>query len=146
MALTWPMQKSGKTGETVRTVQFLLRVQGYTVAIDGNFGPRTEAAVHGFQSSQGLTTDGAVGDQTWSRLIVVVRQGDRSEKGDAVRAVQDQANFRAGDPAHPFPVDGVFGALTDAWVRGFQQGVGINADGVVGPVTWNHLVNEELNT
>ncbi|WP_239309365.1 MULTISPECIES: peptidoglycan-binding protein [unclassified Frankia] len=145
MALTWPMQKNGKIGEAVRTVQYLLRAHGYTVAIDGNFGPRTETAVREFQSLRGLTTDGAVGDQTWPSLIITVREGDRSEKGDAVRAVQDQANFRTGDPAHPFPVDGIFGPLTDAWVRGFQRSVGSDVDGIVGAVTWNHLVKEELN-
>jgi peptidoglycan hydrolase-like protein with peptidoglycan-binding domain len=139
MALTWPIQKSGNAGETVRTVQYLLRVHGYTVAIDGSFGPRTEAAVRAFQSAQGLAADGTVGDQTWPALIIAVRDGDRSEKGDAVRAVQHQANTRIGDPAHPFPVDGVFGPLTDTWVRGFQQSAGITDDGVVGPVTWNRL-------
>ncbi len=149
MALTWPLQKSGSSNEPVQTVQYLLRAHGYTVGIDGFFGPRTEAAVRAFQSAQSaqsLTVDGTVGDQTWPALIITVRHGDRSEKGDAVRAVQDQANFRTGDAAHPFPVDGIFGSRTDNWVRAFQQGVGITVDGIVGPVTWNHLVKEKPNT
>jgi peptidoglycan hydrolase-like protein with peptidoglycan-binding domain len=33
--------------------------------IDGNFGPRTESAVRAYQTQQGLTDDGIVGDQTW---------------------------------------------------------------------------------
>src|SRR4051794_7892159 len=34
-------------------------------SIDGNFGPRTESAVRAYQTRQGITVDGVVGDQTW---------------------------------------------------------------------------------
>jgi peptidoglycan hydrolase-like protein with peptidoglycan-binding domain len=33
--------------------------------IDGSFGPRTESAVRAYQTQQGLTADGIVGDRTW---------------------------------------------------------------------------------
>ena len=36
--------------------------------IDGIWGPTTEAAVKSFQSTNGLTSDGLVGYNTWSRL------------------------------------------------------------------------------
>ena len=35
-------------------------------AIDGSFGPLTEASVKAFQKWGGVTADGMVGDQTWS--------------------------------------------------------------------------------
>jgi peptidoglycan hydrolase-like protein with peptidoglycan-binding domain len=142
MALTWPLLKKNSRNEPVQSVQYLLRAHGRTVTVDGIFGPNTEAAVRAFQSSTGLAADGIVGDRTWTALVITVRKGNT---GDAVRAVQDQANSRTGDPGHPFPVDGVFGPRTDEWVRGFQRGVGIGVDGIVGPVTWNHLVKGELN-
>ncbi len=34
-------------------------------AIDGKFGPRTEAAVRAYQTGHGLMADGIVGDRTW---------------------------------------------------------------------------------
>jgi peptidoglycan hydrolase-like protein with peptidoglycan-binding domain len=34
-------------------------------AIDGAFGPRTEAAVRSYQSDRGIAVDGVVGDRTW---------------------------------------------------------------------------------
>ena len=36
-------------------------------------------------------------------------------------------------------IDGVFGAITEAAVKDFQQGDGLTADGVVGPQTWAAL-------
>ena len=35
----------------------------------GKFGPKTEAAVKAWQSSNGLTADGIVGDGTWGKLF-----------------------------------------------------------------------------
>jgi peptidoglycan hydrolase-like protein with peptidoglycan-binding domain len=34
-------------------------------AVDGNFGPKTEAAVKAYQRDRGVQVDGIVGDQTW---------------------------------------------------------------------------------
>ncbi|MBV9736340.1 MAG: peptidoglycan-binding protein [Acidisphaera sp.] len=39
----------------------------------------------------------------------------------------------------PGDIDGVFGAGTEAAVKGFQQGNGLAVDGVVGPATWTAL-------
>jgi peptidoglycan hydrolase-like protein with peptidoglycan-binding domain len=149
MALIWPLQKNGSTGEPVRSLQYLLRAHGSTIAVDGTFGSQTQAAVETFQRSHNLSVDGVVGNHTWPSLIVTVRRGST---GEAVRAVQDQAQFRnlSGDPSKGLAVDGIFGPKTEAFVRGFQQALHaddptILVDGIVGPVTWNKLVNEALS-
>jgi peptidoglycan hydrolase-like protein with peptidoglycan-binding domain len=140
MALTWPLVQQGSTGEDVRTVQYLVTAQGHPTGVDGDFGLLTKAALQAFQSSRGLAADGEVGPQTWPQLIIQVQQGSN---GDAVRAVQSQIHSR-GDGASQVAVDGVFGPVTDAAVRAFQTLLGLTVDGIVGPQTWNHLVNGYL--
>ncbi len=143
-ALPWPLLRTGSHGQPVRSLQYLLRAHGRLIAVDGAFGPQTSAAVRAFQAGSGLVADGVVGPLTWGRLIVPVQQGSR---GDAVRAVQDQFQFRnlSGDPTKGLRVDGIFGPKTAAAVRGFQQAVGLAPDGVVGPLTWNQLIGGALS-
>jgi putative chitinase len=56
--------KLGSEGEDVKKLQIKLGVDPI-----GKFGPKTEAAVKSWQSSNGLTADGVVGDGTWSKLF-----------------------------------------------------------------------------
>jgi murein L,D-transpeptidase YcbB/YkuD len=58
-----------------------------------------------------------------------------------VRSLQDLLRARN----HPVGVDGIFGPLTDAAVKAFQQGNGLGADGIVGPLTWPKLVVQVQN-
>jgi peptidoglycan hydrolase-like protein with peptidoglycan-binding domain len=133
------MEQQGSTGENVRTVQYLVTAQGHPTGVDGVFGPATKSAVEAFQSSRGLAADGTVGPQTWPQLIIQVQQGSN---GDAVRAVQSQIHSR-GDSAQTV-IDGIFGPVTTDSVRAFQTLLGLSVDGIVGPQTWNYLVNGYL--
>ena len=145
----WPEVKSGSNGHPIKTLQYLLGARGRGVVVDGVFGPRTEAAVKAFQASRGLAADGIVGPVTWPALAVEVRQGS---EGDAVKGVQEEFQFRnlSGDPGKGLQVDGIFGPLTDAAVRGFQHALSLDipavqVDGIVGPVTWQALVSGMLS-
>ena len=60
--------RKGSDGGGVYLLQTLLRDAGYTLTMDGNFGPATEACVIAFQKSKGLKVDGIVGQQTWKAL------------------------------------------------------------------------------
>jgi len=111
------------------------------------FGASTKAAVIKFQRASHLTPDGVVGPKTWRALIVAVRKGS---VGPAVRAVQDQINFRNNRNGRTLDVDGIFGPKTQAAVRAFQQAMaheirGFPVDGIVGPLTWQALVTEALS-
>ena len=52
--------KKGSKGEDVKTLQKKLGITA-----DGDFGPKTEAAVKEFQKKNGLVADGIVGPKTW---------------------------------------------------------------------------------
>jgi len=67
-ASSQPTLREGAKGAAVVQLQNLLRNKGYNVAADGDFGPKTEAAVKKFQSSKGLVADGVVGPKTWAAL------------------------------------------------------------------------------
>lgn len=66
-----PVLKKGSTGSTVKAMQSLLKGAGYTISIDGSFGPGTEAALKKYQQSRGLTADGYCGPMTWAKLLGV---------------------------------------------------------------------------
>src|SRR3954454_4428260 len=97
----WPVVQTGQKDHPVQTLHYLLRARGHDVKVDGAFGPRTDAAVRAFQASKGLGVTGIVGPETWTALVVQVNKGSR---GDAVRGVQEEFQFRnlSGDPAREF--------------------------------------------
>lgn len=60
----------GTNGPEVRAVQTLLKDKfGYTINVDGIFGPATAGKVKDFQTANGLVVDGIVGPKTWEKLI-----------------------------------------------------------------------------
>lgn len=63
----------GDTGQDVTEVQYQLRALGYTLAVDGHFGPQTDRAVRRWQKSNGLAVDGIVGPATTASLARAVR-------------------------------------------------------------------------
>jgi peptidoglycan hydrolase-like protein with peptidoglycan-binding domain len=81
VTLTLPVLRNG-SGDvaTVRRLQEMLNVfvgraeeggNAHPIAVDGEFGPRTEQAVRTFQGADGgaLGVDGIVGPKTWTKLL-----------------------------------------------------------------------------
>ena len=65
----YPLLREGDRGAYVTFLQQLLESNLYPVGgIDGIFGSRTLSAVRNFQSANGLTVDGLVGNNTWNAL------------------------------------------------------------------------------
>ncbi|MBR7742288.1 peptidoglycan-binding protein [Phycicoccus sp. BSK3Z-2] len=128
----WALVRQGDSGFRVRHVQYLLRQRGYSIGIDGVFGSGTASTVRSFQSSRGLTADGIVGTNTWTALVLTVRNGS---SGDAVRAVQTSLTAKGLSTG----VDGIFGSGTESRVRSFQDSRSLVVDGIVGENTWQAL-------
>ena len=70
---TWdslvPTLSQGSQGDGVEVLQRLLGYRGYSVVVDGDFGPQTDAVVRAFQAERGIPVDGLVGPVTWSTLL-----------------------------------------------------------------------------
>ncbi len=149
--------QEGSTGQDVRWAQYLLvrrLVLSDQTQIDGDFGPKTRAAVIEFQQSAGLTTDGIVGPNTWAAL----QQGyampptlSEGSQGAVVQKLQEAYNdgrgefAPAGDPV--LATDGSYGPLTKGVTEAVQGANGIAVDGIVGLQTWAirvHAANEMI--
>lgn len=67
--------KQGSTGSDARKLQQRLKDLGYSVTVDGVYGPKTAEAVRKFQRNNYLATDGIAGPKTLSKLGISVVGG-----------------------------------------------------------------------
>lgn len=74
-----PTVKIGDSGESVAAVQYRLREFGWSVQVDGQFGPQTLRAIIRFQQMSGLSADGVVGSVT-QRALGCGRQSTNQEQ------------------------------------------------------------------
>ncbi|QHT47332.1 N-acetylmuramoyl-L-alanine amidase [Bacillus sp. SB49] len=71
---------SGGEGDSVKNLQRLLNQIGYSLRIDGSFGPSTEKAVRSFQEAYELTVDGYYGPGTQEVLAEAVAREENKLK------------------------------------------------------------------
>ena len=65
-----PTIRKGAKGPLVITLQTILNADGAGLAIDGNFGAKTENALKVYQMANNLKADGVCGPKTWAELGV----------------------------------------------------------------------------
>jgi peptidoglycan hydrolase-like protein with peptidoglycan-binding domain len=145
MTANWPVLALNSKGADVTVLQYLLRgarAEWKTLAADGVFGSQTQATVKAFQDVASITADGVVGPETWGKLTgnsvfnAIVRSGSR---GESVKAAQSGL-LKQHELTSPADVDGIFGPVTDTATRSFQARTGLEADGIVGPLTYEKLI------
>jgi len=66
---TLPLLQHGAAGEDVETLQSLLVARKRKVAVDGEFGDGTAAALKAFQTAAKLDADAVCGPSTWGKLL-----------------------------------------------------------------------------
>ncbi len=134
--------QTGSVGPEVIDLQYILQIRGFVLgAIDGDFGPKTEAAVIRFQKSKNLIQDGIVGPKTWTAMGYAWPNNQpgtflyEGNSGNAVRMLQQGLKSKGFDPG---AIDGIFGPRTKAAVIQLQTygTPTTNTQGVVGPLTW----------
>ena len=167
--------RRGSTGPNVVIIQTSINriAQNYPAipkipAVDGIFGPRTEASVKEFQRVFGLTPDGIVGPATWYQLVRTytavtslselrssgqryyainwsppngLQQGDSGEK---VRLLQYMLSMLSKYiPSIPaVNVDGIYGPATKASVLAAQRRFLLPETGTVGAQTWDAIYDQ----
>lgn len=118
--------KVGSRGDTVKQVQSKLKRWGYyDGAVDGIFGPATEAAVKYFQRTNNLTVDGIVGKKTAEALGMDI---------EAVSASNSSAS--ASDSSSVY--------LLARLIYGESRGEPYTGQVAVGAVVLNRVENSEF--
>ncbi|WP_353814986.1 caspase family protein [Agromyces sp. SYSU T00266] len=118
--------RQGHKGEDVRRLQEMLTQAGFDPGpIDGDFGPRTHAAVLAFQRSADLVPDGLVGPLTTAALTEAVL-GSGAPSGHTPTGLSLHIGVNNVDPAaYPFHVPPLAGCINDANdMRDLAQGQG----------------------
>ena len=104
-AYTGPLRQ-GDRGGSVRVLQYMLAILAEfdnsltPVRVDGDFGPTTARAVRQYQSNNGLTTDGVVGERTWESIYRSFAAAERDLRRDDVR-FGDGSTLAAGEYTQP---------------------------------------------
>ncbi len=159
--------KQGSTGDAVSQMQYFLNfISQYYKEVppingDSIFGVSTLDSVIQFQKKFELDVDGIVGRQTWDKIYSVYKDiinGSNKPEGDGYRypgyilkqssrgKVISKLQTYLSAIADKYPsikkinVDGIFGKATNQAVMDFQKYFELNSDGIVGPLTWEKIV------
>lgn len=107
--------KKGSKGESVKTLQEFLKI-----AVDGDFGPKTESAVKSYQKKNGLVADGIVGPKTWAHMGIL--NTDNAENLEVSRALEIKKHYMPVGTYFPGPVkkQWIFLHHTAGWENPYQ--------------------------
>lgn len=144
-----PWLTKGSKGDEVKEMQAIVGAD----PVDGDFGPKTEAAVRQWQATHDQHVDGIWGPgsaghaaescdheanppadgadpDNQDALVYPGTPLKRGSKGDDVKLVQAAVSTTQ---------DGDFGPVTERHVKNWQKAHGEYVDGIVGPKTWKAM-------
>ena len=125
--------------------------------VNGIFGSPMQNAVRAFQRFASLPVTGIIDEATWNAIVKAYNELEETEykyvypgvpirygmRGKDVRALQELLNYAYeldSNGLYSVNEDGIFGTETQNAVIAFQRKYGLDADGIVGPLTWNKLI------
>ena len=133
----------GDQGDDVSALQSRLVELGYLEDVTGEFGLYTQVAVKEFQTVNGLTSDGAIGEETREMLYSeeakakALSYGDEAEIIKTYEARLKELGYFDGS------ADGFFDSDLKKAVKNFQDKHGLIADGAIGSTTAELLMSDE---
>jgi peptidoglycan hydrolase-like protein with peptidoglycan-binding domain len=128
--------------DMVKKAQRVLTQQGFRTGVDGMMGPRTQAAIRGFQKARNLEATGQLNRQT---LVALGLQPSASAgstdpepqySAQTVRSVQETLNHRGYKAG---PVNGQMTQQTRTALRAFQKSENLEDSGRLNPGTLGAL-------
>lgn len=168
--------KYGMVGDDVRYVKdILFKLKYYdkriTILKNNRYGGDTRAAVKAFQAKHQCEITGKVDQLTWDWLLLASTEEDNSDapvvptptptpiptpntapyagllrlgsSGAAVLRVNSKLKELGLLQANP---TSEFNSDTDIAIRAFQRTHALSPDGIIGPLTWEVLFNETVET
>ncbi len=160
----------GDTGIGVSTLQYYLAFLGFflpqlpPIAITGNFDIDTRNAVYAFQNYAGLDVTGIVDRDTWNRLLAeynallgnlpedyrvfaseiypgrFIVPGDTGPEVTTIQ--QNLQKISQNDTSIPLvEVTGNYDEQTQSAVKAIQAQLGIEQNGVIGPILWSEIIS-----
>jgi N-acetylmuramoyl-L-alanine amidase len=107
---------------------------GKALVEDGVTGANTKSAVEKFQTIIGVPPTGSADATTWNAINLILAKRiirPNHAGGAVVRYLQ----YRLG-----VDNDGVYGPQTEVVIKNFQKQNSLDADGILGPVSWQKLI------
>jgi peptidoglycan hydrolase-like protein with peptidoglycan-binding domain len=161
--ITVKQVKKNSQNSSVKLAQVLLNGLGYkgknkkALSTDGVCGTNTVYAIQAYQSANKLDADGILGRSSWQSLLgatkttgsstitIVMPTIKNNSKGQAVKVAQILLNTLGykGSNGKVLSTDGICGANTVYAIKAYQKANGLEADGIVGKMTWLSLLTEE---
>lgn len=125
--------RQGSKGNHVKIAQYLT---GYAVreSASGIFDAKFVAAVCAWQRKHGLSPDGVIGKDSWTKMAEVAPTCSTAKNRTSAATCALQILLGG------LTADGIFGTKTKNAVAAYQSSKGLAADGICGPKTWDALI------
>lgn len=130
---TYTTLRRGSKGDEVIKLQTALKNAGYTIDVDGKYGPQTESITKEYQKANGLSVDGIAGNQTLGKLY----GGSTASAPSTTTPTQTSPSFEYKEFQYPDPKESETVKQAEAMLQQFMAN---NKQSV-----WTDQLNEKVD-